>query len=231
MATEKQIAANRRNAQKSTGPRTPEGRAAVRLNGVTHGLTAETLVLKGESEGDFKALFESLEAEHQPTTPTEETLVADLAMAVWRRRRLYNMEVGYYNMRLNEMADCADRQKLDDSTRLGIIADSNNTMALIGRQEARLERTYYRALHELQRLPAKREADLALLSQSAPATQARQPDSQEITDIESAAEQIIVTKIPIPSQSIVNQPSPPAPPAARRPLYEESPAISESPAQ
>ena len=45
MATEKQFEANRLNAQKSTGPRTPEGRAAVRLNGVKHGLTAETIVL------------------------------------------------------------------------------------------------------------------------------------------------------------------------------------------
>jgi predicted metallopeptidase len=56
MATDKQIAANRLNAQKTTGPRTPEGRAAVRLNGVTHGLTAQTLVLKGEGESDFKQL-------------------------------------------------------------------------------------------------------------------------------------------------------------------------------
>ena len=49
MATEKQIAANRLNAQKSTGPKTPEGRAAVRLNGVKHGLTAETLVLPAKA--------------------------------------------------------------------------------------------------------------------------------------------------------------------------------------
>jgi len=41
MATDRQIAANRKNAQKSTGPKTPEGRAAVRLNGVKHGLTAK----------------------------------------------------------------------------------------------------------------------------------------------------------------------------------------------
>ncbi len=45
MATEKQFEANRQNAQKSTGPKTPEGRAAVRLNGVKHGLTAETMVV------------------------------------------------------------------------------------------------------------------------------------------------------------------------------------------
>jgi hypothetical protein len=59
MASEKQFEANRQNAQKSTGPKTPEGRAAVRLNGVKHGLTAETIVLKGESEADFTAMLDS----------------------------------------------------------------------------------------------------------------------------------------------------------------------------
>ncbi len=113
MATEKQTAANRLNSQKSTGPRTPEGRAAVRLNGVTHGLTAETLVLKGESESDFKAIFESLESEHQPTTPTEETLVAQLAMATWRLRRVSNMEAGWSNAGLQELTDYACNKNLD----------------------------------------------------------------------------------------------------------------------
>src|SRR5579863_2840775 len=124
MATQAQIDANRRNAQKSTGPRTPEGRAAVRLNGVTHGLTAKTLILKGESEEDFKALFESLEAEHQPTTPTEEILVADLAMATWRRRRLYNMEAGYYKEHMKEQAYYAAPEKLNDSSLLGKVASN-----------------------------------------------------------------------------------------------------------
>ena len=45
MASPAQIAANRRNAQRSTGPRSPEGRKAIRLNAVTHGLTAEVIVL------------------------------------------------------------------------------------------------------------------------------------------------------------------------------------------
>src|SRR5271155_983507 len=103
MSSQAQIDANRLNAQKSTGPRTPQGRAAVRLNGVTHGLTAQTLVLKGESESDFKALFDSLEAEYEPQTPTEESLVAQLAMATWRLRRVYNMEAGYFNARLGEL--------------------------------------------------------------------------------------------------------------------------------
>ena len=76
MATDRQIAANRENALKSTGPRTPEGRAAVRLNSLTHGLTAKTLVLPGESEEDFGSLLDSLAAEHDPITPTEQALVS-----------------------------------------------------------------------------------------------------------------------------------------------------------
>src|ERR1700722_2776069 len=88
MATDKQTEANRHNAQKSTGPKTPEGRDAVRLNGLKHGLTAQTLILPGESESDFQDLLDSYEAEPVPAPPTENALVTQLAMATWRMRRL-----------------------------------------------------------------------------------------------------------------------------------------------
>src|ERR1700737_3861701 len=116
MSTDAQNAANRLNAQKSTGPITPEGRAAVRLNGVKHGITAQTLVLKGESESDFTALLDSHEAEHHPATPPEEALVLQLAMATWRLRRLYHAEAGFYTYKLKDTAD----RKLDDSAHLGL---------------------------------------------------------------------------------------------------------------
>src|SRR5260370_6175847 len=147
MATDKQTAANRLNAQKSTGPRTPEGRAAVRLNGVKHGLTAETIVLKGESESDFTSLLDSLEAEHDPATPTEEALVVQLAMATWRLRRLYHAEAGFYTYKTNDTLDCKKKRNLDDASHLGLVADwSNKTLDMFSRQEARLERSFYRAL-------------------------------------------------------------------------------------
>src|ERR1700732_2459473 len=123
MATEKQTAANRLNAQKSTGPRTPEGRAAVRLNGVTHGLTAETIVLKGESEADFTNLLGSLEAEHDPTSPTEEALVVQLAMATWRLRSLSHQEAGFYTLKMKETADTRKSRNLDDAGSMGLVAD------------------------------------------------------------------------------------------------------------
>jgi hypothetical protein len=164
MATEKQFEANRQNAQKSTGPRTPEGRAAVRLNGVKHGLTAETIVLKGESQADFTAMLDSFEAEHDPTTPTEEALVVQLALANWRLRRLYHQEAGFYTCQLQSLKGVQKDLNLDDAGRMGHAAAwSESTLGLFNRQEGRLERTFYRALHELQRLHKERESSLALV--------------------------------------------------------------------
>src|SRR4051794_10550180 len=99
MATPNQIVANRLNAQKSTGPSTVEGRAAVRLNGIRHGLTAESLILPGESAEDFEALLDSIEAEHQPATPLEVAMVRRIAMATWRLLRAYHTESGFYAIR------------------------------------------------------------------------------------------------------------------------------------
>ena len=164
MATDKQFQANRQNAQKSTGPKTPEGRAAVRLNGVKHGLTAETIVLKGESEADYTNLLDSLEAEHDPATPTEEILVVQLAMATWRLRRLYHVEAGFYAFKMKDTADNRKELKLNDNEGMGYVASlSTETLPMFNRQEGRLERTFYRALHELQRLRKERESNLALV--------------------------------------------------------------------
>src|SRR5207253_5600565 len=82
--------------QKSTGPSTPEGRAAVSLNSLKYGLYAETLILPGEDPAAFEALLDRLDTEHQPATPTEETFVSQIAMATWRRARIQRMEAAFY---------------------------------------------------------------------------------------------------------------------------------------
>jgi len=191
VATDKQTAANRLNAQKSTGPRTPEGRAAVRLNGVKHGLTAQTIVLKGESEADFTAMLESFEAEHAPTTPTQEALVVQLALANWRLRRLYHQEAGFYVSELKILASIQKDLNLDDAGRMGHAANwSERTLGLFNRQEGRLERTFYRALHELQRLRKEREANLASVCQTPEVEDVGQVDdmpSSETNDIPAPA--------------------------------------------
>src|SRR5437867_7412975 len=123
MSTDKQIAANQLNAQKSTGPKTPEGRAAVRLNGLKHGLTASTLVLKGENQSEFDELLDSIEAEHQPTTPTEEVIVRQIAMSAWQLRRLHHIEAGFFTTGLIDRKDYINDhyKNLDPGDRLAIV--------------------------------------------------------------------------------------------------------------
>src|SRR5438132_5549018 len=88
MATLKQIEANRRNALLSTGPKTPEGKAAVRLNALRHGLRAHTVVLPGEKSEAFHQLCDDLEAEWQPQTRTEQLYVEQMAVSQWKLRRI-----------------------------------------------------------------------------------------------------------------------------------------------
>src|SRR5258707_7381656 len=156
MSTDRQIEANRLNAQHSTGPRTPQGRAAVRLNGLKHGLRAETIVVPGEDPAEFEALLEAYRAERQPA-PTDEFLVRQLAMADWRLLRLHRVEAAFHNFRHKEISDTR-RADLDlDDTRLAFIAmrdaGSKSVLASFHRYEIRLERSAKNARQELDRRP------------------------------------------------------------------------------
>lgn len=98
MLTEKQLEANRRNAELSTGPVTDEGKAIVSKNRVSHGVLSRDVVLPGmeqfENVEDFKQLKESLEEYWNPEGVMEESLCEDLAIQWWRMRRLYRHESG-----------------------------------------------------------------------------------------------------------------------------------------
>src|SRR4028119_2437075 len=96
MTSEKQIQANRRNAQRSTGPKTPEGKAAVRLNANKHGLRSQEVLLPGEDEDALKELDENLRAELQPVGELENLLVDGIVTAYWRLRRLRRVEAGIF---------------------------------------------------------------------------------------------------------------------------------------
>jgi len=90
------LAANRANAQKSTGPKTPEGKARVRTNAIKHGLRAADVILPNdpaESAEEFDDLRDSLIRDIQPANTLEHLLVDRLAVAHWRLRRAYRYEI------------------------------------------------------------------------------------------------------------------------------------------
>ena len=87
MTTEAQIEANRANAQKSTGPRTPEGKARVAQNAIKHGLLARQVAVVGEEVEDFALFRDELRAELAPVGLVEARLVARIADLMWRLQR------------------------------------------------------------------------------------------------------------------------------------------------
>jgi len=94
MTTEKQIAANRENAKKSTGPRTLSGKRKSRRNAVRHGLTAETVIDVIEEAADYEALAAAINADFRPATNFELELIARLISLLWRLRRATAIESG-----------------------------------------------------------------------------------------------------------------------------------------
>jgi hypothetical protein len=81
MATQSQIDANRINAQKSTGPKTPEGKAKSRRNGLQHGLTAKTCMLADEDPDGLLDLLEEIREKFNPQDTDEDFLIERMAKA------------------------------------------------------------------------------------------------------------------------------------------------------
>ncbi len=96
MTSEKKKEANRRNALKSTGPRTPEGKNAVRLNATRHGLLSKEVPLTGEVAEALQQLDESLRNEVRPAGQIENLLADQIIAAYWRLWRLGRAEVGIF---------------------------------------------------------------------------------------------------------------------------------------
>jgi hypothetical protein len=94
MTSVKQVEANRRNALKSTGPKTEAGRLRSRRNALRHGLTAETVIYLLEDADDYKAFEAAVTNDFDVQTAVERELVLRLASLLWRLRRAVTVESG-----------------------------------------------------------------------------------------------------------------------------------------
>ena len=92
MATERQIEANKLNAQKSTGPQTPQGKAKSAANRLSWGFASNTIIIPGEDPDEFRGLVEDFIAEHQPICVTEQVLVEKMAQQQWLSLRALRLQ-------------------------------------------------------------------------------------------------------------------------------------------
>jgi hypothetical protein len=153
MATPAQITANRANAQKSTGPRSAEGKSASRFNALKHGIDAASIVIPGEDRAVYEALAADYRSDFRPQSPSELFHVDTMLRADWQKRRLQVVE--------GDLARTLLAETPGASLAAALLSESPaaKLLARTQRQIAAFERTWYRARTELRR--ARQQAEEA----------------------------------------------------------------------
>jgi hypothetical protein len=165
MATKKQLHANRRNAFKSTGPRTPRGKALAAGNALTHGLSARKLLLtKKDDPHEFQQFRDRVWHDLNPVGQIEIILAERILAAAWRLRRILRIETEILDRDLKKKRTWYQKKKHFDPDAqppsLGsTVADNLNSVNTYGkllRHETTLENSLHRNLKKLQQLQSQR---------------------------------------------------------------------------
>jgi hypothetical protein len=168
----KKRAANRRNAQRSTGPRTEEGKRRSRRNALKHGILASALVIDGEEgtedRAEFEELLDGLQLDLSPVGALEEMLVEKIAVCWWRQKRALKCEGGLVRQRVltesdsglrnaiqRKFPDSLDAQALDDQLSLPLSVDLDRIL----RYETANQRQLAYAINQLERLQRARKGE------------------------------------------------------------------------
>ena len=196
MATWRQIAANRRNAQASTGPRSAAGKAASSANALVHGFTAaRTLVLADEDEAVFHALRQDVIADLDPLDVVQAALAQRIALLLWRLERASRLEAElfeYGELRAQRSRERAREEgepgepcaSDDEEMRAGaplaalLVEDEASARAFerLARHEGALQRALERTLQAFTRL---RAGSAAAAEAGARARESRSDDAAE----------------------------------------------------
>src|SRR5271155_3685225 len=117
MTSSRQVEANRRNARKSTGPTTEEGKLRSRCNAIRHGLTAETVIGALEDAEDYKAFEAAIIADYDAVSAVERELVLRLASLLWRLRRATTIETGLFEVQADHLREFRQGRQLHPHSR------------------------------------------------------------------------------------------------------------------
>jgi hypothetical protein len=176
MATDAQIAANQKNAEASTGPRTPEGKAIVAANAVKLGLFTVRCVVRPEEQDEFHQLSAGILADLNPEGVREQAYATEIIASFWRLRRCAAVEE---NLGVQATVD-----PMEDAALAPI-------QAAVDRARTQAHGIIRRATIELRRLQADRNPPAtppAKQTQSAPRPPSIAPAEQTQFETESLPE-------------------------------------------
>jgi septum formation inhibitor MinC len=141
LISDKQHEANCQNAQQSSGPKTPEGKAAVRLNALTHGLRARSTLISTEKQEEYEQFWDQLVAEWRPQGRTELLYLETACTSQWLLARVAKSERRIYE----------DLQIEFDEKYFRLLA-------LVAKQRAQLERSFRTAIQDLKQAQKERQS-------------------------------------------------------------------------
>jgi len=157
--SEKQLAANRANAKKSTGPRGEAGKQTVSLNAVRHGLAGNTAVLPEEDRAAHQAFCGELLGELAPATAMELNLAQSIANDLWRLNRAAAIEINMFAVGVIEDDPDPDHDSAMQTALAGARTFINhaNKFGLLSLYEQRINRAVHKNMAELRRMQAERQ--------------------------------------------------------------------------
>jgi hypothetical protein len=146
---------------KSTGPRTPEGKAISAMNAMRHGLTGRVVVLPSEDMNVYRAFCKELMEELAPETSLERQYAQTFCDTQWRLNRARSYEDSMLALGHFEHADSLgeqDPQTLAALTAAKVFRDNSKAFVNLSLYEQRLGRQQKEALHQLEALQTQRRA-------------------------------------------------------------------------
>ena len=171
----RKIRANRRNAQKATGPKTAAGKKRVSRNATKHGFFSKVLLVPDgkESHGEYNELYLTISKDYQPVGWLQQRWVEIIAVWSWRLRRVLRRESGQIALALAEHADNLQQSRAADPKEPGAGASSSSPLDAMTdhlfltsegleeqmRYEAMINRQLSHAIAELERLQADRKGE------------------------------------------------------------------------
>jgi hypothetical protein len=168
MVSKRKLAANRRNAKKSTGPKSAKGKRIVSKNALVHGLRSQRWpVLPFEDQEEYRAFAKSVEEDYQPAGIVQREIVSHIALNLWKLRRVPEIEQALLEEQLDRnvrrLQDMKDEGEVDENAQLEeptigkllaiqFAADGPNAFAKLEEYRGRLERGLHAAMRRLKQL-------------------------------------------------------------------------------